>query len=69
MIFSKALELAKLKVDYLKSYFESTGKRTFIADVAEYAEWYYGILNTLHAAGHLPKNWEEDYEKRFSGRN
>ena len=68
LIFTKALELAKLHRDGLVEHFKTTGKSRFTADVVEYAEWYYDLLKALHKTGHLPKNWEDDYEKRFSGR-
>jgi hypothetical protein len=68
LIFTKALELAKLKVDTLIDLYKTTGKRIFTADPVEYAEWYYKILEQLHSTGRLPTSWEDDYEKRFSGR-
>ncbi len=68
LIFAKALELAKLKIDTLADFAQHTSATTFIADPAEYAEYYYGLLETLHAKGRLPKGWGEEYDRRFSQR-
>lgn len=68
LIFTKALEFAKLKAEFLKEYAMDHKTSVFIADPAEYAEWYSHILETLHDEGHLPKAWQEEYGDKFGGR-
>jgi hypothetical protein len=61
LIFTKDLELAKVKLEFLMEYAKHTRKQTFVTDPAAYAEWYYGLLVKLHEDGKLPPNWGESY--------
>jgi hypothetical protein len=65
MLFTKSVELAKMKADFLVQYSKDTSNAAAIHDYVAYAEQYYWLLERLHNDGRLPDNWRDEIAKRF----
>jgi len=66
LLFTKCVELAKAKTEWLTAYAKDTHKPVHIAEYVCYAEMYYWLLSELHDHGKLPKNWKE-HSRNFYG--
>ncbi len=65
LLLTKAVELAKMKTDFLIQYSKDTHNAAAIHDYVALAEMYHWLLSKLHDDGCLPKNWREEVAKRF----
>lgn len=66
LLFTKSVELAKAKTEWLTAYAKDAQKPVYIAEYGRYAEMYYWLLSELHDHGKLPKNWKE-HSRNFYG--
>jgi len=65
LLFTKSVELAKMKTDFLIQYSKDTNNAAAIHDYVAYAEMYYWLLLKLHDDGCLPDNWRDEIAKKF----
>lgn len=65
LIFTKSVELAKMKTDFLVTFARDTGAVPGIHDYVAYAEQYYWLLSRLHDEGRLPRNWRDEIAEKF----
>src|SRR6266700_6051486 len=60
LLFTKCVQLAQTKVEFLMKVAEKTGLTGTLADYVVYAEMYYWLLSSLHQNGKLPDGWREE---------
>ena len=65
LLFTRCVELAQTKMEFLMKVAERTGATAILADYAVYAEMYYWLLSSLHEKGKLPDGWREESKKRY----
>jgi hypothetical protein len=65
LLFTQAVELARLKTDLLVAYSKDTRQPAAIHDYVAYAEMYHWLLKGLYDDGGLPKGWRDEIKKRF----
>ena len=65
LLFTKCVELAQAKTEFLVKFTKDTGNTAFIADYVVYAEMYYWLLGELHDHGKLPPGWRAESKKRY----
>ncbi len=65
LLFTKCVQLAQTKVEFLMKVAEKTGLTATLADYVVYAEMYYWLLSSLHQNGKLPDGWREESKRRY----
>jgi hypothetical protein len=65
LLFTKCVELAEKKTQFLMKVAADTGATAILADYAVYAEMYYWLLSSLHENRKLPEGWREESKKRY----
>jgi len=65
LLFTKCVELAQAKMEFLMRVSENTGATAILADYAVYAEMYYWLFSSLHERGKLPDGWREESARRY----
>lgn len=64
LLFTKCVELAQRKTEFLIQVAKDTGATATLADYVVYAEMYYWLLSSLHDKGKLPDGWREESKRR-----
>jgi len=65
LLFTKCVELAQKKTEFLMKVAADTGATATLADYVVYAEMYYWLLSSLHENGKLPNGWREESKRRY----
>jgi hypothetical protein len=65
LLFTKCVQLAQTKVEFLMKVAENTRATATLADYGVYAEMYYWLLSSLHQNGKLPDGWREESKRRY----
>jgi len=65
LLFTKCVELAQKKTEFLMKVAADTGGKATLADYVVYAEMYYWLLSSLHVNGKLPDGWREESKRRY----
>ncbi len=65
LLFTKCVQLAQTKVEFLMKVAGNTGATATLADYVVYAEMYYWLLSSLHQNGKLPDGWREESKRRY----
>ncbi len=66
LLFTKCVELAQKKPEFLMKVAADTGATATLADYVVYAEMYYWLLSSLHKNGKLPDGWREESKRRYA---
>ena len=65
LLFTRCVELAQAKTEFLVNFEKDTGNTAFIADYVVYAEMYNWLLAELRDHRKLPDGWRVESKKRY----